>query len=208
MPANWGSFITNVSNKLSGQSIQGPYDPAGKDVDDFATYLADQYVLAVNNKAQTPFGNLHRKGNPELLKTAFSKAFKLLESEKSPTLEKKLKDPKYEDLKEPIPLIDIEEYLDKFDLEFLAWAELNGASIPDFTYSIFFSQFPNFPNTRSGQVLEIARRIVQKYDGNGRCYRDFQKIDKSIVHVQLTDEQLLEVSPLVRFFANLNKNSK
>jgi hypothetical protein len=194
MPANWSSFITNVSNKLSGQSIQGPYDPAGKDVDDFATYLADQYVLAVNNKAQTPFGNLHRKGNSELLKTAFSKAFKLLESEKSPTLEKKLKDPKYEDLKEPIPLIDIEEYLDKFDLEFLAWAELNGASIPDFTYSIFFSQFPNFPKTRSGQVLEIARRIVQKYDGTSDyiqwlyvigfdpSYSDWTKevVDKSI----------------------------
>ena len=165
MPANWSSFITNVSNKISGQSIQGSYDPAGKDVDDFATYLADQYVLAINNKAQTPFGNLHQKGDSELLKTAFSKAFKLLESEKSPTLEQKLKDPKYEDLKEPIPSVNTDEYLDKFDLEFLAWAELNGATIPDFTYSLFFSQFPNFPTTRSQQVLEIARRIVQKYDG-------------------------------------------
>ena len=164
MPANWSSFITNVSNKLSGQSIQGAYDPQGKDVDDFATFLANQYVLAISGKAQTPFGNLHQKGNTQLITSAFTKAFKLLEEERSPTLADKIKDPKYEDLKEPIPTVNTDEYLDKFDLEFLAWAELNGATIPDFTYSLFFSQFPNFPTTRSQQVLEIARRIAQKYD--------------------------------------------
>ncbi len=165
MPADWGTFITNVGNKLSGQSIQGSYDSAGKDVDDFATYLANQYVLAISGKAQTPFGNLHQKGNTQLITTAFSKAFKLLEKEQSPTLEEKLKDPDYSDLEEPLPNINTDEYLDKFDLDFLAWAELNGESIPDFTYSIFFSQFPDFPTTREQQVLEIARRIVKKYDG-------------------------------------------
>lgn len=165
MPANWGSFITNVSNKLSGQSIKGAYDPSGKDVDDFATYLANQYVSAISGKAQTPFGNLHQQGNVELLKTAFSQAFKLLESERSPTLKQKNEDPKYADLKEPIPSVNTDEYLDKFDLGFLAWAEARGETIQDFTYSLFFSQFPNFPTTRSQQVLEIARRIVQKYDG-------------------------------------------
>ena len=170
MPANWGSFISNVSIKLSLQSIQGAYDKQEndkplQDVDDFATYLANQYVLAVSGKAQTPFGNLHQKGNSEIIKTAFQKAFKLLEEERSPTLADKIKDPEYADLKDPIPSINTDAYLDKFDLEFLAWAELNGATIPDFTYSLFFSQFPNFPTTRSQQVLEIARRIVQKYDG-------------------------------------------
>jgi hypothetical protein len=165
MPANWGSFITRVSNKLSGQSIQGAYDPTGKNVDDFATFLAGEYVSAISNKAQTPFGNLHQQGNTQLLTSAFSRAFKLLENEKTPTLADKIKDPKYADLKEPIPTVNTDAYLDKFDLEFLAWAELNGATIPDFTYSLFFSQFPNFPTKRSQQVLEIARRIVQKYDG-------------------------------------------
>jgi hypothetical protein len=165
MPANWGSFITRVSNKLSGQSIQGAYDPTGKNVDDFATFLAGEYVSAISNKAQTPFGNLHQQGNVNLLNVAFTQAFKLLEKEKTPTLADKIKDPKYADLKEPIPTVNTDAYLDKFDLEFLAWAELNGATIPDFTYSLFFSQFPNFPTTRSQQVLEIARRIVQKYDG-------------------------------------------
>ena len=165
MPANWGLFISNVGSKLSGQSIQGSYDPAGKDVDDFATFLANQYVLAVAGKAQTPFGNLHQKGNTQLLTTAFSQAFKLLENEQSPTFEEKMKDPQYSDLNDPVPVVNTDEYLDKFDLDFLAWAELNGGSIPDFTYSIFFSQFPNFPTTRTQQVLEIARRIVKKYDG-------------------------------------------
>ena len=165
MPANWGSFISNVSIKLSLQSIQGAYDPEGKNVDDFATFLAGEYVSAVSGKAQTPFGNLHQEGKTEIIETAFKKAFKLLEEERSPTLEQKLKDPKYEDLKDPIPTANTDAYLDKFDLEFLAWAELNGATIPDFTYSLFFSQFPNFPTTRSQQVLEIARRIVNKYDG-------------------------------------------
>ena len=165
MPANWGSFITNVSNKLSGQSIKGAYDPRGGDIDDFATFLADQYVLAISGKAQTPFGNLHQKGNTQLITSAFNRAFKLLEEQRSPTLEEKKKDPEYLDLKEPIPTVDNDAYLDKFDLEFLAWAEARGETIQDFTYSLFFSQFPNFPTTRSQQVLEIARRIVQKYDG-------------------------------------------
>lgn len=165
MPANWSSFISNVSNKLSGQSIKGAYDPSGRDVDDFATYLADQYVLAISGKAQTPFGNLHQKGNTQIITSAFGRAFKLLEEQRSPTLEEKIKDPEYSDLKEDIPTVDNDAYLDKFDLEFLAWAEARGETIQDFTYSLFFSQFPNFPTTRSQQVLEIARRIVQKYDG-------------------------------------------
>lgn len=165
MPANWGTFISNVSNKLSGQSIQGSYDPPGRNVDDFATYLANQYILAVAGKAQTPFGNLHQKGNTQLITSAFTQAFKLLEKEKSPTLADKLNDPRYSDLKESIPTPNNDAYLDKFDLEFLAWAEARGETIPDFTYSLFFSQFPNFPATRSQQVLEISRRIVQKYDG-------------------------------------------
>jgi len=165
MPANWGTFITNVSNKLSGNSIQGAYDPTGRDVDDFATFLANQYISAISGKAQTPFGNLHQQGNVQLITAAFTRAFKLLENERSPTLADKIKDPKYSDLKEPIPTVNNDAYLDKFDLEFLAWAEARRDSIPDFTYSLFFSQFPNFPTTRSQQVLEIARRIVQKYDG-------------------------------------------
>ena len=198
MPANWGSFISNVSNKLSGQSIQGSYDPQGKDVDDFATFLANQYVLAISGKAQTPFGNLHQKGNTQLITSAFTKAFKLLEEERSPTLADKLKDPKYEDLKEPIPTVNTDEYLDKFDLEFLAWAELNGATIPDFTYSLFFSQFPNFPTTRSQQVLEIARRIVQKYDGTPDYMEWIDLIGSDPTYSDLTKDVIDKVGEIIK----------
>ena len=225
MPANWTSFILNVGDKLSGQSIKGSYDPAGKDVDDFATYLADQYVLAVNGKAQTPFGNLHRKGNTELLKIAFSKAFKLLESERSPTLDDKLKDPKYEDLKEPIPSVNIDEYLDKFDLEFLAWSKENGASIPDFTFSQMFDTFPKYPKDENELVDKLSDTILSRFDGSSgyliwlnslpgdlgrKVLARINEKTKNILKKDLVvgDEVVATVSVIKDFYNNLNRGNK
>ena len=166
MPADWSNFILNVGNKLDSKSIEGSYDPNGRNVDDFSTYLTDQYISAIVNKAQSPYGNLHKKGNSDLIKIALDKSFKMLEDERSPTLEDKLSDPKYSDLKEQVPSINPSEYLDKFDLEFLKWVGENEGKITDFTYSIFFSQFPKFPTTREQQVSEIAKRILYNYDGS------------------------------------------
>jgi hypothetical protein len=165
MPADWVSFITNVSNKLDGQSIQASYDSAGSDVDDFATYLAQQYTNATVGKAQSPYGNTHVKGNESILIAGFSEAFKKLESERSPTFEEKSKDPNYKDLKEEPTEQQLESARSKFDLDFLAWAEENGSNIPDFIYSQFFSQYPGFPSTEEQRVLELARRIINQFDG-------------------------------------------
>lgn len=166
MPADWISFITNVSNKLDGQSVQGSYDSGGRNIDDFATYLSQQYTNATVGKAQSPFGNTHQKGTEQVLIASFSQAFKMLETEKSPTLEEKQKDPKFQDLKqEPTPQ-KLDEELDKFDLDFLAWTEANSTTLPDFVYSSFFSQFPDFPLTEDQQATEVARRIISRFDGS------------------------------------------
>ena len=166
MPADWINFINNVGAKLEGKDIQGSYDKPGEPpIDDFSTYLANQYLQATVGKAQSPYGNVHQKGNEQIIVAALSKAYRMMEDERSPTLKEKETDPLYADLTDPVPEINVEDYLDKFDVEFRFWAEQNGDSIQDFTYSMFFSQFPNFPQTRDQQVLEIARRIVYKFDG-------------------------------------------
>ena len=166
MPADWINFINSVGAKLEGKDIEGSYDKPGEPpIDDFSAYLANQYLRATVGKAQSPYGNVHQQGNEGIIVAALSTAYKMMEDERSPTLEEKEKDPLYADLTDPVPEINIDDYLDKFDVEFRFWAEENGESIQDFTYSMFFSQFPNFPQTREQQVLEIARRIVYNFDG-------------------------------------------
>lgn len=165
MPADWTTFITNVSNKLDGQTIQASYDPEGRNTDDFASFLSQQYVIALVGKAQSPYGNLHQKGDENVLIRAFSQAFKMLESEKSPTLEEKETDPLYESLEAAPEPQDLDSVRDQFDLDFLAWINENSTTISDFTYSQFFSQFPNFPSTEDQVVTEVARRIISRFDG-------------------------------------------
>jgi hypothetical protein len=165
MPADWTTFITNVSNKLDGQTIQASYDPELGNVDDFASFLAQQYTTATVGKAQSPYGNTHQKGTEEILKGSFAKAFKMLETEKTPTFEEKQKDPRFQDLKQEPEPQKLDQEQDKFDLEFLAWTEANSTSIPNFVYSSFFSQFPDFPATEDQQATEVARRIINRFDG-------------------------------------------
>lgn len=166
MPADWINFVTNVANKLDGQTIQASYDtPSTGNVDDFSTYLSQQYLNAIVGKAQSPYGNTHQKGKEEILITSFSEAFKKLESEASPTFEEKQKDPRYADLKsEPVEQ-KLDEEADKFDLDFLKWTEDNGSTISDLVYSSFFSQFPNYPENEELLTTEIARRIINRFDG-------------------------------------------
>jgi hypothetical protein len=101
MSADWNKFIDNVSTKISSQTIEGSYDPEDNDINDFASYIIDQYIEAIVDKAQTPTGNKHKKpqnaSSVNDLKNAFSSAFKKMEKEISPTLEEKENDPMYAD---------------------------------------------------------------------------------------------------------------
>jgi hypothetical protein len=53
MPADWISFITNVSNKLDVQSVQGSYDSGGRNIDDFATYPYNNKQTLLHVKPST-----------------------------------------------------------------------------------------------------------------------------------------------------------
>jgi hypothetical protein len=155
MPADWTSFISNVSSKLQSQGI--------KNSDDLADFLTKQYVSATVGKAQSPFGNLHLKGKDDIMKKAFSKAFKILESERIPTFEDKSKNPQYEDLEEPLTGSDAEGAAAQIELDFRDWTEENKETIPPFRYSQFFSQFPGFPKGRKQIVEEIARKLIFQF---------------------------------------------
>ena len=69
MPAQWPTFINNLSKKLAGRDSKGP--------DDIGVFVANEYFNAVKT-AQTPFGNIHEAGQKSILESGFKKAFKLL----------------------------------------------------------------------------------------------------------------------------------
>jgi len=158
MPADWSSFIKNVSDKLSSQSIKGP--------EDLADFLTKQYTSATVGKAQSPFGNTHQKGQDSIMLAAFSKGFKMLEEERSPTFQEKLLNPLYEKLDSPLPEINASDFIDKTDLDFKKWSVEQGAGIPDFTFSQLFDTFPKYPKDENELVDKLADSIISKFDGS------------------------------------------
>jgi hypothetical protein len=158
MPADWSSFIKNVSDKLSSQSIKGP--------EDLADFLTKQYTSATVGKAQSPFGNTHQKGQDSIMLAAFSKGFKMLEEERSPTFQEKLLNPLYEKLDSPLPEINASDFVDKTDLDFKKWSVEQGAGIPDFTFSQLFDTFPKYPKDENELVDKLSDSILSKFDGS------------------------------------------
>ena len=157
MPANWGTFITNVSSKLTSQSI--------KSYDEMADFLRKEYISATVGKAASPFGETHVKGQDAIMYEGFKKGFKMLYEGGDLTFEEKKTNPAYADLEVEPPTVDISGAADQVELDFRDWAEENKATIPDFVYSQFFSQYPNFPKDKKQAVLEIARKILHQFDG-------------------------------------------
>lgn len=125
MPAQWPIFINNVSSKLASRSSKG--------ADDFGTFMANEYFNAVKT-AQTPFGNIHKSGQKAVLETGFKKAFNELFKSTSPTIEDKIKDPKFNDLLEALPVPK------KYDAtaEFRKWVVSKGDALPDTKFYEFF----------------------------------------------------------------------
>jgi hypothetical protein len=157
MPANWGTFITNVSSKLTSQSI-GSYD-------EMADFLRNEYISATVGKAASPYLETHVKGQDAIMYEGFKKGFKILYEGGDLTFEEKKTNPAYADLEAEPPTVDISGAADQVDLDFRDWVEANKSTIPPFVYSQFFSQFPGFPKDRKQAVIEIARKILYQFDG-------------------------------------------
>ena len=159
MPANWGTFITNVSSKLTSQSI-GSYD-------EMADFLRNEYISATVGKAASPYLETHVKGQDAIMYEGFKKGFKMLYEGGDLTFEEKKTNPAYADLEVEPPTVDVSGAADQVDLDFRDWVEANKSTIPPFVYSQFFSQFPGFPKDRKQAVIEIARKILYQFDGTG-----------------------------------------
>jgi hypothetical protein len=157
MAADWQTFISEVSSKLTSQSIQS--------YEEMADFLKSQYIKATVGKAASPFGQLHKKGKDKVMSDGFKKGFKILYEGGDLSFEDKKTSPEYVDLDVQPPTIDVSGAADQVDIDFRTWTEENASTIPDFTYSQFFSQYPNFPADRSQAVIEIARKILHQFDG-------------------------------------------
>ena len=72
MPAQWPTFIKNVSDRLVSNSKIVTQDSR----DEFALFVATEYFNAVNGKAQSPFGAKHTPGQKIVLDTGFLEGFR------------------------------------------------------------------------------------------------------------------------------------
>lgn len=145
MPAQWPIFINNVSSKLASRSSKGP--------DDFGTFMANEYFNAVKT-SQTPFGNIHKSGQKAILEAGFKKAFNDLFKSAAPTLEDKIKDPKYSDLLEALPVP--KKY--NAEAEFKKWLLSKGDTIPNNRFYEFFPPPPEpvTPELTSANLFGVA----------------------------------------------------
>lgn len=104
MPAQWPLFINNVSSKMASKTL--------KTSEDMAMLISQEYFNAVKT-SQTPFGNIHQSGQKAILDAGFKEAFKQLYESQAPSLEDKKLDPNFADLKDALPIPNINANIDK-----------------------------------------------------------------------------------------------
>lgn len=184
MPAQWPTFVTQLTNKMSSRSPLGP--------DDFGTFVANEYFKAVGS-AQTPFGNIHTPGQKTILEVGFKKAFNDLFDSTEPLLEDKEFLEPYSDMAEEFPVV--EPY--NVGLELETWVEENEDNINPFKFYEFFKKVsgddnisinapdlvitPNISISSTATEDTIQRKITFKgIDGGGAPYTFKYSIDGEI----------------------------
>jgi hypothetical protein len=156
MPADWGTFIQEVSDKLSSKEIANN--------DDLSVFLSDQYSKAVVGKAQSPFGNTHQAGNKQIITTAMKRAFDELERSPSPTFVERELDPLFSQSDEKLPTPESAILQD--EKSYLKWAEENPQKSPNFLFFQFTETGQKLPTELKDSAKIIARRILFQDDGS------------------------------------------
>jgi hypothetical protein len=155
MPADWSSFISNVSDKLSSQSLKSNQETAN--------YITDQYVSATVGKAQSPFGNTHQSGQKTIMSAALKKGMDELAKRPSPTFKQREEDPAFSDLTGGIPsgLSGGYEVIN----EYLKWAEENPTLAPVFKFTPLFEDPSVYPSSLDKAIPLLAQKVLSQYDG-------------------------------------------
>jgi hypothetical protein len=155
MPADWKTFIQEVSDKLLSKEI--------KNNDDLAEFLTNQYTKAVVGKAQSPFGNTHQSGRKEIIVSGFKKAFDELEKRPIPTFIEREQDPLFSQLEGELPTPDIGILNQEFDYK--KWAQENSEISPDFRFFQFVASGKKLPALLADSAKLVAERILFQNDG-------------------------------------------
>ena len=95
MPAQWPTFVNNVSKKLESRSADTR--------DEFAIFLANEYFTAVG-QSQTTFGNTHVPGQKPILEKGFVEAFKEIYENETIKFENKFEMQSFADFFAPLEL--------------------------------------------------------------------------------------------------------
>ena len=133
MPAQWPTFVTNVSSKLESRSVDSR--------DEFAEFLANEYFTAIG-QSQTTFGNTHIAGQKPILEAGFKEAFEKIYSEERVPFDDKFEMASYADFFEPLPNNDFD-----FDplCEIEEWTKNNEETLDKFKfYQLFPSTCPPY----------------------------------------------------------------
>jgi len=128
MPAQWPTFVKNVSKKLESRNV--------KTRDKFAIFLANEYFKAVKS-SQTIFGNKHVSGQKAILEKGFIAAFKEIYENETIKFENKFEMSRYADFFEPLPNNNFD-----FDplCEIEEWTKNNEENLKKFK---FYQMFPS-----------------------------------------------------------------